>query len=143
MYRGLGELPPEIPGYVYVGEDSANFYYQQTGVAGLWGAIKSVAKKVGGVASKVGGVAVSLIPGGGLIKTGLSAALDIIRRGTESQVAQAMAQAMSPEQRAEMERAYMERRARELAGAAKANALPLAVAAALVVALLVGGRRRR
>lgn len=137
MYKPLGAAP-SVPGWVYIGEDAHNYYYQQAGVSGLWGAIKSVAKKV---ASPIVNIATSLIPGGGLIRTGIEALVNTVKSGTERQVAEAMAAQMTDAQRAEMERAYMERRAAEMAAAAKPYVLPLAVAG--LAAVLLMQRRRR
>lgn len=145
MYKSLDLLAapaPYQPGHVYVGQDATHYYYQRQDMAGLWGAIKKVAKGAVSVVKKVGGVAVSLVPGGGLLKTGLSAALEVIRSGTQEQVAQVMAENLSPEQRAELERAYMERRAAELAQTAKANALPIALGVGAVALVLMSRRRR-
>lgn len=139
MYKPLGNVgaAPQVPGWVYIGQDASNFYYQQAGVAGLWGAIKSVAKKV---VSPVVKVAASFVPGGSVIREGIASLVNVVRGGTERQVAEAMATNMTASQRAELERAYMERRAAELAGAARSYALPLAAAA---LALYLMRRRRR
>ena len=134
MYRALTPTghPPAEPGWVYIGQDAENYYYQAEGLAGFWSAIKSVAKKI---ASPVVSVVSAVVPGGGLIRQGITALVNVVRTGTQREVADAMANAMTPEQRAELERAYAERRARELAeaaGPAAKAALPLVATAALV-----------
>ena len=138
MYRALKAptgAPPAEPGWVYVGQDAERYYYQAVGpegLAGLWGAIKTVAKRV---ARPVVSVVSAVVPGGGLIRSGVAALLEVVRTGTQKQVADAMAATMTAEQRAELERAYAERRARELAaaaGPAARVALPLLATAALV-----------
>lgn len=141
MYRELVDAntarAPRLPGWVYIGEDATRYYYQREGVAGLWGAIKSVAKAV---VSPVVNVATSFIPGGTLIKQGISALVNIVRTGTEKQVAEAMAAQLTPEQKAELERAYLERRARELGGS---FGVPLAIGAGVLALLLMTRRRGR
>lgn len=145
MYKPLvaAEKPPTPePGWVYIGQDATGYYYQREGLEGLWGAIKKIGKGVGKVVGKVGGVAAAFIPGGSLIKSGIAAAIGVIRSGTEQQVAAVMAAQMTPEQRAALEREYLERRARELGGTVASN-LPLLLGLGMAGLLLLNTRRRR
>lgn len=78
----------------------------------IWSGIQS---GVGWVADVLDGDPNDGVGWGDVLRQGADAALDVIRRGSVEQVAELLNQSMSPELRAELERAYMERRAREAA----------------------------
>jgi hypothetical protein len=99
---------------------------------GIWGFVKEVGKSVGDVVGGAWESVSSVIPSGDLLRQGAQAALDVIRTGTAQQVAATISETTDPALRAELERAYLARRARDAAAGAQ-KYLPLALAGLVLV----------
>lgn len=98
--------------------------HSATPLAGFW-------STVGGFLEDVGGRAVDVA------RDGLAAAVDVIQHGTEEQIAAILEQSISPETRAELEREYLARKAREAGAVAADNWIPLALGGAALLYLLL------
>lgn len=103
-------------------------------LGGIWDVIKDVGGQAVDIAGDIwGGDGEGDTGVRDVISEGIETALDVIRNGTRQQVAQVLESNMPAEMRQDLERAYMERRAREFA--------PLAIVGVLALVVLL--RRRR